>query len=242
MSETPEEVAERRESLVRLLRLYDSVMEQPTEHELRSGCRDAADALEDEMRRAKAAEERIFNLTQGLLVAVGRARAAEERVRKAEEERDELRDRLLEEHEGNPGREDARLWEMRAHEKEQVAAELRESVVRLRAEIARLERIIAAVPIDADEKGQAVKCSTCGLRKQPIGRSAPLEMVNGLCDDDCPGYREEPLPGDLWPGESRIDFGYPQWIAAIAAEQKRIRARDTSAILDHLGFEREEGA
>jgi hypothetical protein len=39
------------------------------------------------------------------------------------------------------------------------------------------------------------------MAKQPIGRSAPLEMANGLCDDDCSGYRQEPRAGHLWPGE-----------------------------------------
>ena len=58
------------------------------------------------------------------------------------------------------------------------------------------------------EVGEAVECRVCGLRKKPIGRSAPLAMGNGLCDHDCPGYREEPYPGDLWPGETREEFGY----------------------------------
>jgi hypothetical protein len=44
-------------------------------------------------------------------------------------------------------------------------------------------------------------CTVCDLRKKPIGRSAPLGMANGLCDDDCTGYRLEPRPGHLWPGE-----------------------------------------
>jgi len=44
-------------------------------------------------------------------------------------------------------------------------------------------------------------CAVCGRRKKPIGRSAPLEMANGLCDDDCAGYRLGPRPGHLWPGE-----------------------------------------
>jgi hypothetical protein len=28
-----------------------------------------------------------------------------------------------------------------------------------------------------------------------------MEMCGSLCDDDCPGYREDPQPGHLWPGE-----------------------------------------
>lgn len=57
--------------------------------------------------------------------------------------------------------------------------------------------------------GIASYCSVCGLRKNPIGRSAPLEMANSLCDFECEGYRQDPLPGSLWPGETEKDFGYP---------------------------------
>jgi hypothetical protein len=66
--------------------------------------------------------------------------------------------------------------------------------------------------------GISVYCAACGLRKKPVGRSAPLAMANGLCDDDCPGYREEPKPGDLWPGESEEGFGYPARDAATRKE------------------------
>jgi hypothetical protein len=58
------------------------------------------------------------------------------------------------------------------------------------------------------EVGEAVYCLICNLRKKPRGRSAPLEMSNSLCDSDCPGYYEDPKPGDLWPGETREDYGY----------------------------------
>lgn len=47
----------------------------------------------------------------------------------------------------------------------------------------------------------APRCAVCGLTKKPIGRDAPMEMANGICDDDCPGYRQEPRAGHLWPGE-----------------------------------------
>lgn len=33
-------------------------------------------------------------------------------------------------------------------------------------------------------------------------------MHGALCDDGCEGYRNAPLPGDLWPGETEEDFGY----------------------------------
>lgn len=55
--------------------------------------------------------------------------------------------------------------------------------------------------------GIAVYCTSCGQRKKPIGRSAPLGFY--LCDHECPGYHDVPLPGDLWPGERESDFGYP---------------------------------
>jgi hypothetical protein len=45
------------------------------------------------------------------------------------------------------------------------------------------------------------ECTICHLRKKPRGRDAPLEMANELCDDGCPGYRQEPFAGHLWPGE-----------------------------------------
>jgi hypothetical protein len=58
------------------------------------------------------------------------------------------------------------------------------------------------------ETGKSVTCVVCGKVKRPIGRSAPMEMETGLCRDDCPGYRREPFVGDLWPGETRKEFGY----------------------------------
>lgn len=47
----------------------------------------------------------------------------------------------------------------------------------------------------------APTCTACGLRKRPRGRSVPIEMENGLCGRDCPGYAQEPRAGHLWPGE-----------------------------------------
>lgn len=41
-----------------------------------------------------------------------------------------------------------------------------------------------------EEVGVAVSCTVCGMRKKPIGRSAPMAMAGGLCDGDCPGYRD----------------------------------------------------
>lgn len=55
--------------------------------------------------------------------------------------------------------------------------------------------------------GFAVECKECGKTKAPRGRSAPAELY--LCDMHCPGWDKYPLPGDLWPGETADDFGYP---------------------------------
>lgn len=55
--------------------------------------------------------------------------------------------------------------------------------------------------------GSYARCAVCGLNKNPRGRSAPLGMA--LCDFECEGYNQPPLPGDLWPGESAEDFGFP---------------------------------
>jgi hypothetical protein len=48
---------------------------------------------------------------------------------------------------------------------------------------------------------QQAVCAVCGTTKKPVGRSAPLEMANSLCDSDCDGYYTEPLPPTRWPGE-----------------------------------------
>lgn len=61
--------------------------------------------------------------------------------------------------------------------------------------------------MSATKRGIPVYCSTCGLMKNPIGRSAPLQ--GGYCDDECDGYRQAPHVGSLWPGETDADFGYP---------------------------------
>ena len=58
------------------------------------------------------------------------------------------------------------------------------------------------------EVGEAVDCVVCHRRKKPRGRSAPLEMANSLCDGDCVGYNLDPEPSDLWPRETREEFGY----------------------------------
>lgn len=63
--------------------------------------------------------------------------------------------------------------------------------------------------LNALKVGISVECVECHRRKKPVGRSAPLEMANGLCDLDCDGYGRPPFAGSLWPGESEKEFGYP---------------------------------
>ncbi len=54
-----------------------------------------------------------------------------------------------------------------------------------------------------------VYCLSCDFPKKPWGRSvSPHEGPQ--CSYDCPGYREDPQPSDLFPGERRSDFGYPK--------------------------------
>jgi hypothetical protein len=45
---------------------------------------------------------------------------------------------------------------------------------------------------------KSVECTRCQRRKQPIGRSVPMEAAGSDCDYDCPGYAQEPKPPHLW--------------------------------------------
>ena len=56
--------------------------------------------------------------------------------------------------------------------------------------------------------GVSVTCPVCHMQKKPRGRSAPLQM--SMCDPhECDSYWNDPKVGDLWPGETEEDFGYP---------------------------------
>lgn len=44
-------------------------------------------------------------------------------------------------------------------------------------------------------------CERCDRPKWPWGRSVPTEVADGVCGMDCDGYRSEPLPDHLHPGE-----------------------------------------
>jgi len=84
---------------------------------------------------------------------------------------------------------------------------------------------------EATITGHAVECIVCRRTKQPRGRSAPLGL--SLCDSDCRGYRLDPFPGDLWPGETSTEFGFAcsgaadEWpdgkAALLRAEAERLR-------------------
>lgn len=55
--------------------------------------------------------------------------------------------------------------------------------------------------------GISVVCTLCNNRKQPHGRSAPMDSM--YCDShSCDSYYDEPKPGCLWPDETDADFGY----------------------------------
>jgi len=56
--------------------------------------------------------------------------------------------------------------------------------------------------------GTRVTCVVCGLTKAPTGRSVSPAMAGSFCDRACPGWECRPLPGSLWPGETREEFGF----------------------------------
>jgi len=51
--------------------------------------------------------------------------------------------------------------------------------------------------------------TVCGQRKAPIGRSISPVTADSYCNYECEGYRKEPYPGSLFPGETEEDFGFP---------------------------------
>lgn len=67
---------------------------------------------------------------------------------------------------------------------------------------------VSAAP-DPKATGSSVECACCGRYKAPRGRSVPMEIEGSYCARECPGHDCAPLPGDLWPGETREEFGYP---------------------------------
>lgn len=65
--------------------------------------------------------------------------------------------------------------------------------------------------------GVSVYCDVCQQRKCPRGRSAPVGLY--MCDSECQGYSKEPLPGDLWAGETEEEFGYSVSVNATTEEK-----------------------
>ena len=62
--------------------------------------------------------------------------------------------------------------------------------------------------------GIEVYCAMCHRTKAPRGRSVPDMSYNQFCTGMmCSGYGEDPIVGDLWPGETEQDFGYPLDVA-----------------------------
>lgn len=58
--------------------------------------------------------------------------------------------------------------------------------------------------------GISVDCLKCGQTKAPRGRSVPdMISINRCTWDKCTDYYNDPKPGDLWPGETEEDFGFP---------------------------------
>ncbi len=56
--------------------------------------------------------------------------------------------------------------------------------------------------------GIRVTCAVCHRQKKPRGRSMPVGF--NMCEpESCSAYYCEPRVGDLWPGETAQDFGYP---------------------------------
>ena len=52
---------------------------------------------------------------------------------------------------------------------------------------------------DFDERSTMPWCNVCYRRKKPIGRDS---RDNGLCDHECEGYTQPPLPNDKWTDEN----------------------------------------
>ena len=59
-----------------------------------------------------------------------------------------------------------------------------------------------------NEVGETLWCTVCPRSKAPAGRSVGMEAYSSYCSSDCEGYYQDPHPTSLFPGESRLDFGY----------------------------------
>ena len=53
-------------------------------------------------------------------------------------------------------------------------------------------------------------CLKCGRPKAPIGRDVAAAVADSYCHwAECDGYRNEPYPGSLWPGEEEESDALP---------------------------------
>ena len=62
------------------------------------------------------------------------------------------------------------------------------------------------------------ECTTCHKSKAPCGRSVPMEMVASLCNSDCEGYNQRPVPSSYWSENEEPLFPFDRK-AMIAAEE-----------------------
>ena len=62
-----------------------------------------------------------------------------------------------------------------------------------------------------DREGTSPECKTCGRIKVPVGRSIAMAAAGSGCTSEtCQGYRDDPQPDHLFPGEKQSEFGYPK--------------------------------
>ena len=117
------------------------------------------------------------------VVAEGR-RADIERL---EAELDELRNRLVDEHEGNSGWAEARSWESRCHDKEHEAGELLATVKALRAKLAEAEARCQKIITSSDAwRNQATRAESRLAAVERAAREAKetLECYDGTTESD----------------------------------------------------------
>jgi len=93
---------------------------------------------------------------------------------------DDLENRLIKEHEGSPGREDARLWEMRAADKEHEAAQAKERIAELEAE-ARTMRLVPRGYVSMNTHKKVLNVSGKAARAE--GYRKGLEDAAMVCVD-----------------------------------------------------------
>jgi hypothetical protein len=91
--------------------------------------------------------------------------------------------------------------------------------------------------------GIRVYCEKCKRQKAPRGRSVPITHASYCTWDQCRDYHEPPEPGDLWPGETEEDFGYPVSRHATALHSRVLPGDDAQGSQGYpaLGLGGDEG-